>query len=131
MAKIAREAKITGKVSKNDLPDKLDAVIYYCGNCRGKHTFGADYFVEVGAPVKCPNCDTPFVQEDQVHRYTDETEDVVKMKRDDLYRKRGEEVPVEVKPEDPDVLKQREIERLENEIKKLKGQPVPGIKLGP
>jgi hypothetical protein len=131
MAKIARGTKIKAKVAKNDLPDLLDVIVYFCANCKGKHTYGSDYFVEVGPPAQCPNCGTPFVQDDQIHRYTDETDETIKMKRDDLYRQRGEAVPAVIKPDSPEAIRAAKIAELENEIKKLKGEPVPGIKLGP
>lgn len=122
---------IKTKPKKADLDPDLDTIIYLCHNCGGKHTYGVDYFTEVGVPDKCPNCGTPFVQDDQIPRFKTDSDEDLRMKRDDLRRKRGEDVPIMDKPEDPEKIKQAEIERLENEIKKLKGQSVPGIKLGP
>jgi DNA-directed RNA polymerase subunit RPC12/RpoP len=117
--------------NKGELPAGLVSVIYLCSNCGAKNTYGADYFVEVGIPPKCPNCDHPYEQDDQIQRVEADSDEDLLMARDDLRRKRGEDVPVVEKPEDPEKIKQAEIERLENEIKKLKGQNVPGIKLGP
>ncbi len=129
--KIPKEGKILGKVSKNDLPDGLVAVIYFCPVCGGKHTYGSDYFVQVGNPTACPNCATNFVQNDQVHHYDDESDDTLRMKRDDLHRARGEKIPIETKPDSPEKIKQARIADLENEILALKGQGGLGIKLGP
>lgn len=121
-----------GKVAKaSDLPKGLVAVSYWCTNCGGKHTYGGDYFVEVGAPTACPNCGHAFDQDDQVHRYDKDTDEDMRMKRDDLYRKRGERVPTVAKPDDPDALKAQRIKDLEQEIDRLKGEDVPGIRLGP
>lgn len=131
MPKIDRESKILNKVAKNDLPAGLVSVIYFCLNCGGKSTYGSDYFVEVGAPAACPACSTPFVQNDQIHRYDDESDDLLRMKRDDLHRARGEKVPADTKPDSPEAIKQARIAELDEEIKRLKGESVPGIKLGP
>lgn len=122
---------IKTKPKKSDLPAGLDTIVYLCSNCKGKHTYGVDYFTEVGVPATCPNCSTLFEQDDQIPRFTDETDDDFRMKRDDLLRKRGEKIPVLDKPEDPEEIKKAEIARLEQEIKKLKGENVPGIRLGP
>lgn len=135
MAKI-EENPIKDKIKKADVPADLISVIYYCKNCKGKHTYGPDYFVEIGPPATCPNCSEPFDQDEQIHRLKRDTEEdeerFVKTKRDELYRQRGQEVPVEAKPEDPEVLKQAKIEALNREILRLKGQePDSGIRLGP
>jgi DNA-directed RNA polymerase subunit RPC12/RpoP len=121
MAKIPKEGKILGKVAKNDLPTGLVSVVYFCSNCGGKHTYGADFFTDVGAPATCPNCSTPFDQDDQVQRYDDEDDDKIRMKRDDLHRKRGEAVPKSIKPDDPEKIKAQRIKDLEREIVQLKG----------
>lgn len=131
MPKLGREAKIKAKVAKSDLPAGLVSVIYFCLNCGGKHTYGADYFVDVGAPSVCPNCGTAFEQDDQVQHYDDESDEVIRMKRDDLHRKRGELVPVDAKPDSPEALKKARIDQLEDEIQRLKGEKPSGIVLGP
>lgn len=118
---------------KSDLPAGLISIVYFCTNCKAKNTYGGDYFVEVGVPDKCPNCSTSYVQDDQVARFDDEDDETFLMKRDDLRRKRGEEVPVEAKPDSPEEIKQARIEQLAREIRKLKGEEdqTPGIRLGP
>lgn len=132
MAKLPKEGKITEKLAKADLPDGLVSVVYFCATCRGKHTFGADYFVEVGPPAECPNDGTSFDQADQIHRYDDEDDEKIKMKRDDLYLRRGEMVPPKPKPEDPEAIKRNRIEELNREILRLKGETPSGdIVLGP
>lgn len=131
MPKIARESKIKDKIAKSDLPTGLVSVAYFCSNCGGKHTYGADYFTEFKPPATCPNCGNAFDQEDQVQRYDDEDDDKIRMKRDDLHRKRGEAVPKDVKPDDPEKIRQARIDDLQNEILALKGQGGLGIKLGP
>lgn len=116
---------------KGDLPTGLVSVIYHCTNCSGKHTYGGDYFVEVGVPQTCPNCGHAFDQDDQIQRREEDTDEDLKMAHDDLRRKRGESVPEVEKPEDPEVIKAQRIKDLEQEIDKLKGKSVPGIRLGP
>lgn len=117
--------------SEADLPAGLVSVIYYCPVCRGKHTYGADYFVQVGVPEACPNCGTVFDQNDQVHAFETDTADDLLVKRDDLRRQRGEKVPMIEKPLDPADVKSQRIKDLEQEIAKLKGDDVKGPRLGP
>lgn len=121
-----------GKVGqKSDLPAGLVSVIYYCLNCQGKHTYGSDFFVEVGAPSVCPNCGTVFNQDDQIHRFETDSDEDLSMRRDDLKRSRGETVEVEVKPDSPEKIKQAQIDSLQQQLDRLKGKSVPGIRLGP
>ncbi len=131
MPKIDRESKILNKIAKNDLPTGLVSVIYFCLNCGGKSTYGSDYFTEANPPTACPNCGAVFVQDDQIHRYDDESDDLLRMKRDDLHRARGEKVLADTKPDSPEAIKQARIAELDEEIKRLKGESAPGIKLGP
>ncbi len=115
------------------LPGNVEAIVYYCHACKSKSTFGRDYFTQVGTPDKCGTCGTPFLQEDRITRLKTDTFDDLSMKRDDLFRKRGENIPVREKPQSPEEIKQQRIKDLENEIKRLKGETpdVPGVRLGP
>lgn len=120
-----------------DVPADAVAVIYYCHVCKGKHTFGPDYFTEVGTPDKCPNCGTSFEQRDKILRTSEDTDDQLDEKRDNLHRRRGEKIPKRERPADPEATKKARVKELRDEIDRLEGrdpkQPKDpkGIKLGP
>lgn len=116
------------------MPADTLTVIYYCHVCKGKHTFGLEYFTEVGTPDTCPNCNTHFEQGDKILRTPEDTEDDLDHKRDELRRKRGEKVKIKERPADPAETKRARIKELEDEVKRLKGEDPKepsGIRLGP
>jgi hypothetical protein len=99
------------------------AVVYYCHACQGKHTYGRDYFTGTGkAPETCPNCSTPFVQEDRVLRVEADTSETLDAKRRDLFAKRGNALPSRPKPDDPKEIKRQRIQTLEAELQRLRGE---------
>lgn len=118
---IERPSRVIKANKRDDLPADLVSVIYLCSRCGGKHTYGADYFVEIGVPERCPNCGDPFDQGDQIHRYEEDTPDDLLMKRDAVHHRRGNLVPTSTKPQDPGVIKAQRIKDLEREIVQLKG----------
>lgn len=115
------------------LPANVVAVIYHCHVCGSKHTYGRDYFTEVGVPAACTTCETPLIQDDRIPRLETDTPDQLSMKRDDLFRKRGLAVPVREKPKTAEDMKRHRIKELEDQIKMLKGEmpDVPRVRLGP
>lgn len=120
-------------MTPSPLPADVVSVIYLCPVCGSKHTYGRDYFDQVGNPDKCVTCETPLDQRDRIERGKNDDHESLLMKRDDLLRKRGEKVPVREKPQDPEALRSQRIKDLEGEIKRLKegGKARDGIKLGP
>jgi DNA replicative helicase MCM subunit Mcm2 (Cdc46/Mcm family) len=125
-------------MAKKDLPPDVAAdtvsVIYYCPVCEGKHTFGIDYFTEVGEPDACPNCGTKFEQADKILRKPEDTDDDLENKRTDLLQKRGQKVKVREKPTDSKEIKKQRVKELQDEIDRLEGRDPKepnSIKLGP
>ncbi|MGI5288019.1 hypothetical protein ACQEVF_32405 [Nonomuraea polychroma] len=115
------------------LPADLVAVVYFCHVCEGKHTYGRDYVTETGGlPTACPNCSTPFVQEDRVLRVEADTFEGLEAKKRDLFAKRGRALPGRPKPDDPKEIKKQRIHGLEEELRRLRGgEDSPGVRLGP
>lgn len=109
-------------------------MIYICAQCKGKHTFGAEFFDDPQnkIPDRCPNCDTTLDHEDQLQRLQTDTDEDLSMKRDDLRRKRGEKIPVIEKPLDPEEVKRLQIKALRDQADQLeRGDDRRGIRLGP
>lgn len=104
-----------------DLPADLVAVVYYCHACDGKHTYGRDYMAETGSfPDACPNCSTPFIQEDRVARVEADSPASLEAKKLDVFAKRGNALPVVRKPDDPQEIRKQRIRNLEAELDRLK-----------
>jgi len=125
-------------MAKKDLPPDVPAdtvsVIYHCPVCSGKHTFGTDFFTEVGEPDACPNCGTKFEQADKILRKPEDTDDDLENKRTDLLRKRGQKIPEREKPTDAKEIKRQRVKELQDEIDRLEGRDPKepnAIKLGP
>lgn len=120
-------------MAKETLPAEVVSIVYHCHVCKSKHTFGRDYFSDVGTPDKCGTCDTPLIQEDRITRNENDTADDMSMKKDDLLRKRGENVPVREKPDDPEAMKRQRIRELREEADRLErgDRGGNGVRLGP
>lgn len=104
-----------------DLPADLVAVVYYCHACGGKHTYGRDYMADTGSfPDACPACSTAFVQDDRVARVEADSPEVLEAKKLDLFAKRGQALPVEAKPDDPQEIREQRVRVLEAELNKLR-----------
>lgn len=107
------------------LPDQVTDVIYFCTTCKGKATFGAAYFSEVGEPTTCPNCGTAYSEQDQhdrIHRMPDDTPADLDRKRDDLFKKRDDRLPSRPKPTDPREIRKQKIKELRDQLRELEAE---------